>query len=41
MGEGGSDKPFSRRLRKETIFLLVMFRSSKQPANLGTAFVEP
>ena len=39
-GEGGGDRP-SFRLRKETISLLLMFRPSKLPCNLGIAFVEP
>jgi hypothetical protein len=39
-GAGGVAPP-ARRLRKKTIFLLLTFRPSKLPCNLGTVFVEP
>jgi hypothetical protein len=40
-GEGGNHIPPARRLRKETILLLLTLRPSKLPCNLGTIFVEP
>jgi hypothetical protein len=43
VGGGGGDGPLPRRIRAKTIFLLViiLFRLSELPSNLGVVFVEP